>query len=772
MEAIRWFGEIGLTDVGLVGGKGANLGELTTAGLPVPPGFVVTAAAYLEAISGSGARARLARLLSELNADDPSSLAETQRAARKEIMATPIPAEIADAIENAYRAIGHDVAVAVRSSGTTEDAGDNSFAGMNASFTNVIGLPNVLTRVKDCWASLYGERVLAYRAEQRLTEEPAIAVIIQKMIFSEESGVMFTADPTTGAIDRMIIESVFGQGEAIVSGRVEPDTYILDKVGPRLLSVRQGKQKFKIVRGPDGADVEQPLDAGEVDRRSLSQAEIIAIAELGLRAQQHYGTPQDLEWARAAGETYLVQSRPITTLGAQPASEPRPASAAPDLLLSGLAASAGRASGRVRILTSPNQQREFLDGEVLVAEMTSPDWVPAMRRATALITDGGGVTCHAAIVSRELQLPCVVGTGNATTSLRTGQEVTVDGRTGKVYAGAAAPITVQRPTQPLPEPVSPLATRLYVNLAVAEHAEEVAALPVDGVGLLRAEFMVADALDGVHPRRLIELGQQERFVDAMSESLLQITRAFSPRPVVYRSIDFRTNEFRGLQGGEAYEPHEANPMIGYRGCYRYIHQPDLFNLELDVLGRVAESTPNIRLMIPFVRTAWELERCLNIVQAHPTATSLPVWVMAEVPSVAYWIPTYAEMGIEGVSIGSNDLTQLVLGVDRDSEVCAELFDEADPAVLDTIARIIGACQEAGISSSLCGQAPSDRPEYAEKLVQLGITSISVNPDVAHQVRDIIAGAERRILLAATAPWRSPAPTISPRHRLHGPHGRS
>jgi pyruvate, water dikinase len=772
MEAIRWFGEIGLTDVALVGGKGANLGELTAAGLPVPPGFVVTAAAYLEAVSESGARARLARLMSELDADDPISLTATQRAAREEIMATPIPAEISDAIENAYRRLGDDVTVAVRSSGTTEDAGDSSFAGMNASFTNVIGLPNMLARVKDCWASLYGERVLAYRAEQQLTEEPAIAVIIQKMIFSEESGVMFTADPTTGALDRMIIESVFGQGEAIVSGRVEPDTYILDKVGPRLLSVRQGKQKFKIVRGPDGADVEQPLDAGEVDRRSLSQAEIIEIAELGLRAQQHYGTPQDLEWARAAGATYLVQSRPITTLGVQPASEPRAASAVPALLLSGLAASAGRASGRVRILTSPNQQREFLDSEVLVAEMTSPDWVPAMRRAAALITDGGGVTCHAAIVSRELQLPCVVGTGNATTSLRTGQEVTVDGRTGKVYAGAAAPITVQRPTQPLPEPVSPLATRLYVNLAVAQHAEEVAALPVDGVGLLRAEFMVADALDGVHPRRLIELGQQDRFVDAMSESLLQITRAFSPRPVVYRSIDFRTNEFRGLQGGEAYEPHEANPMIGYRGCYRYIHQPDLFNLELDVLGRVAESTPNIRLMIPFVRTAWELERCLNLVQAHPTAASLPVWVMAEVPSVAYWIPTYAEMGIEGVSIGSNDLTQLVLGVDRDSEVCAELFDEADPAVLDTISRIIAACQEAGISSSLCGQAPSDRPEYAEKLVQLGITSISVNPDVAHQVRDIIAGAERRILLAATAPWRSAAPTISPRHRLHGPHGRS
>src|SRR5512132_3137520 len=774
MEAIRWFEEIGLTDVGLVGGKGANLGELTAAGLPVPPGFVVTAAAYLEAVAESGARARLTRLLEGLNADDQASLAETHQAARAEIMATAIPAEITDAIATAYHRLGDHVAVAVRSSGTTEDAGDSSFAGMNASFTNVIGLPNLLARVKDCWASLYGERVLAYRAERHLNEEPAIAVIIQKMIFSEVSGVMFTADPTTGARDRMIIESVFGQGEAIVSGRVEPDTYVLDKAGPRLLSVRQGKQRFKIVRGPEGADVELPLDDGEVDRRTVSQDELIEIAELGLRAERHYGAPQDLEWARAEGATYLVQSRPITTLDGQSRSEARPeVPAGPNLLLSGLAASVGRASGRVRILTSPNQQADFLDGEVLVAEMTSPDWVPAMRRAAGLITDGGGVTCHAAIVSRELQLPCVVGTGNATTILHTGQEVTVDGRTGKVYAGAAAPITVQRPIQSLPEPVSPLATRLYVNLAVAEHAEEVAALPVDGVGLVRAEFMVADALNGIHPRRLIELGQQDRFVEAMSESLLKITRAFAPRPVVYRSIDFRTNEFRGLQGGEAYEPHEANPMIGYRGCYRYTHQPDLFNLELDVLGRVAESTHNLRLMIPFVRTAWELERCLSIVQAHPRATGLPVWVMAEVPSVAYWIPTYAEMGIEGVSIGSNDLTQLVLGVDRDSQICAELFDEADPAVLDTIARIIGACQEAGISSSLCGQAPSDRPEYAEKLVQLGITSISVNPDVVHQVRDIIAGAERRILLAATAPWRSAAPTISPRHRLHGGlHGRA
>jgi pyruvate,water dikinase len=383
-----------------------------------------------------------------------------------------------------------------------------------------------------------------------------------------------------------------------------------------------------------------------------------------------------------------------------------------------------------------------------------------MRRAAALVTERGGVTCHAAIISRELRLPCVVGATGALDRLDDGQLVTVDADHGVVYAGdvratlagtPGTPIRAAEVATPPPTTVSePLATRIYVNLSQADRAAEVAALPVDGVGLLRAEFMVTDALGGEHPLRLLRSGRGPEFVDRMAASVAQITRAFAPRPVVYRTIDFRSNEFRGLQGGAEIEPVEANPMIGYRGCYRYTKEPDLFSLELEALARVREQSPNVHLMIPFVRTRWELEECLSLIDASPLGRQrgLHRWVMAEVPSVVHWLPEYIGMGVDGVSIGSNDLTQLVLGVDRDSDICAELFDESDPAVLDAIGQIIGTARKFGITSSLCGQAPSTNPAFAEHLVRMGITSVSVNPDVLGAARRTIAAAERRLLLEA------------------------
>ena len=747
---VRDISTLRIADAEEAGGKGANMGEMVAAKLPVPPGFVLLRDCYRDSMRSGGVDAELNALHREAldNVADTTRLAELCERMQGLVHKAGVADTTRDRIFAAYHALGADVVVAVRSSATGEDGRDASFAGMNATITNVSGDDGLIDAVLRCWMSLFSPRVITYRASRKFTADPAMAVVIQQMINSEKAGVAFTADPSNGAQDRVVIEGAFGLGEVVVSGEVEPDTYIVSKETLEVLDIRNGHKAFKIVRGPDGHDKVVDLDDAQADARVLDDAELKRIAELAIATERHNGNPQDTEWAIAGGETYLVQARPITTLRHTTA----PSSEKHAVLARGLAAAPGSASGKVRVLGTPDEGNRLLEGEILVAQMTNPDWLPTIRRAAALVTDTGGMTCHAAIVARELGVPCIVGTRTATRDLHDGTTVTVDGTHGRVLSGRVEEtptVSVSEQRQPAAEPRSEATgTKVYVNMAMPDNAEVVAAQGADGVGLLRAEFMLTEALGGRHPRDLIAHGEQNTLVEKMVTSVGRIASAFAPRPVVYRATDFRSNEFRGLKGGESYEPVEHNPMIGYRGCYRYIKEPDLFALELQALARVREQSPNLHLMIPFVRSRWELEECLALVDASPLGRQrgLHRWVMAEVPSVIHWLPSYIGMGIDGVSIGSNDLTQLMLGVDRDSDICAELFDESDPAVLDAIGQIIGTARKFGITSSLCGQAPSTKPAFAEHLVKMGITSVSVNPDAVNAARRTIAAAERRLLL--------------------------
>lgn len=817
-DQIRTFAELGRADVAFAGGKGANLGELTRAGMSVPDGFVIGAPAYAAFCAQDGLRGRLAALFAGLDVQDTAALQDASARARELIDATPTPSALTREIEAAYEwllgAEGSPAAlpVAVRSSATGEDTEAASFAGMNETFLNVRGVEAVLAAVRRCWRSLFGARTVYYRAVNGFAPaEMDIAVVVQRQIESRSAGVMFTVNPASGDRGELVIEGSFGLGEAVVSGAVSPDRFLIDK---QTLAIRRRDVRSKelTIEYDEGSGTRtRQLEHEEALRPALDEDEAKALAELGLRIERHYEAPQDTEWAiDGDGAIWMLQSRPITTLrgtegdgveqgavrpgetagasettntsetarpggivetsGLVEAGAPGEASApGPQrVLLRGLGGAPGLAGGPVRVLGTIDEAERLRDGDVLVTHMTSPDWTALMRRAAAIVTDSGGMTCHAAIVSRELGIPCVVGTSEATSVLRDGELVTVDATRGVVIEGATAtqepvadgalgPQAQREHLRPpaaaaaAPAATQATATKLMINLSEPSQVEQARLLPSDGVGLLRAELMVLEALNTEHPRLLIEQGRSEEFVTRMAHALEAFAAGFAPRPVTYRTIDFRSNEFRNLHGGARFEPVEANPMIGYRGALRYTRDPEPFRLELAALDRVwAAGLRNLHVMLPFVRTVSELRRCIELVGesgllARP---GFELWVMAEVPSVLFNLADYAALGVVGISIGSNDLTQLLLGADRDSELLADTFDERDPAVVAYLRELIGDARALGLKTSICGQAPSVHPEYAELLVRAGIDAISVSVDALARTRGLLASAEQRLLLDA------------------------
>jgi len=742
---IVWFNEVTKDDVPSVGGKGANLGEMTRANIPVPPGFIVTASAYFGFRQRTKIIDKIRELLKPLDVNDSKQLQQVATEIKQVILDATMPPELANEIKEAYIRMGKGL-VAVRSSATAEDLPEASFAGQQRTFLNVQGEEDVVAAVQECWASLFEPRAIFYREQQGFDHfKVGLAVPVQKMVESQVSGVMFTIEPVTSDASKIVIEAVFGLGEAVVGGEVTPDLYIIDKEGSKISSKKIGKQAWKLIKNPAAGDrvanIQVPLLPLEQTQQKLADDDIIQLAKLGEQVEGHYQFPQDIEWAKEDDKLFIVQSRPITTI--KETAEVEFEIRAP-VLLTGDKASPGIASGPVKIIYEASQIDQVEEGDILVAEVTTPDFVPAMKRAVAIVTDRGGRTAHAAIVSRELGIPCVVGAEQATTTLTDGQIITVDGSRGKIYEGKVTRRVETVPVTSFIREAIKTKTKVYVNLAQPELAEIVAARNVDGVGLLRAEFIVAQI--GEHPRYMINQNRGHEFVDKLYQGINTFAKAFDPRPVVYRTTDFKTNEYRELKGGRKYEEVEENPMLGYRGASRYVAEPDLFDLEIEAIKRVREDHKNLWVMIPFVRTVNGMARIKEHIEARGLRSSadFKLWMMVEVPSNIFLIEKFLEVGIDGISIGSNDLTQLILGVDRDSSRLEYIFDERNEAVLIALERAIKVAKSRGVTSSICGQAPSVYPELTEKLVEWGITSVSVSPDMIGTTREIIAKAEARL----------------------------
>ena len=787
---IRWFHEIGLGDVPLVGGKNASLGELyrelTKVGVQVPNGFAVTAEAYRHFMHTTGLAAKVDAIAQGLQPGNLANLAEKGLAIRQAIVSAELPGDLRQAITGAYDRLsgGGTLDVAVRSSATAEDLPDASFAGQQETYLNVRGHAALLDACRRAFASLFTDRAISYRSDKGFDRMPiALSIGVQRMVRSDlaTAGVMFTLDTETGFRDIVLINASYGLGETIVQGSVTPDEYCVFKPTLRtgfrpILQKTIGTKEFKLVYDEGGSRAVKtvPVAPGDRARCALSEEEILTLARWGCAIEDHYtrvrgvATPMDIEWAKdgLSGELFIVQARPETVhAGTQSQMlEQYHLRQRGPVLVTGRSIGSKIAAGPVRVIPHATDLRLFQPGEVLVTDKTDPDWEPIMKKAAAIITNRGGRTCHAAIVSRELGVPAIVGTETASTTLATGQVVTVscaEGDTGFVYDGARAFDIERIDLSAIGRPM----TQIMMNVGNPDEAFALSFTPNNGVGLARLEFIINNAI-GVHPMALVRYAQLDAlaraavdrltsgyadkpafFVDKLAEGVATIGAAFYPKDVIVRLSDFKTNEYARLAGGAGFEPSEENPMIGFRGASRYYDDRyrDGFALECRALKKVRDEMglANVTIMVPFCRTLEEARLVVNELACNGLVrgvNGLKLYMMVEIPSNVILLSRFAEY-FDGFSIGSNDLTQLTLGVDRDSEIVAHVFDERDEAVRTLIAQAIQQARRLGQKIGLCGQAPSDYPEFAAFLVECGIDSISLNPDAVLRTTRLVLEAE-------------------------------
>ena len=780
VEFIRWFDEIGLEDIPLVGGKNASLGEmireLGPQGINLADGFAITAEAYRHFLQTSGLYERILTILASLDSSDVQNLQQRGRQVRQAIMAAELPEDLQAAIIEAYDRLGQGspepLDVAVRSSATAEDLPDASFAGQQETYLNVQGHAALLETCQRCFASLFTDRAISYREDKGFDHfKIALSIGVQRMVRSDlaASGVMFSIDTETGFPNAVLINAAYGLGENVVQGAVNPDEYYVFKPtlqqGYRpILQKKLGNKEFKLIYDLGGGKMTKnvPVPPADRSRYAISDDEILTLARWACLIEDHYSrkrgrpTPMDMEWAKdgRTGELFILQARPETVQSQRSSQqlevhrllEKRP------VLVHGRSVGQKISTGPVRVVKDPADLHQVQSGDVLVTDKTDPDWEPTMKKAAAIVTNRGGRTCHAAIVSRELGLPAIVGTETATDVLRTGQTVTVscaEGETGFVYDGMARFEVQKLDLQDRARPT----TKIMMNLGNPEEAMRLSQLPSDGVGLARLEFIVTNYIQ-IHPLALLHLdrvSQADRqeierltngysdkpqfFVDRLAEGVAMIAAAFYPRDVIVRLSDFKTNEYANLVGGKPFEPVEENPMLGFRGASRYYHPRyrEGFALECRAMKKVRDEMglTSLKIMVPFCRTVEEGRRVLAAMAENGLVRGergLEVYVMCEIPSNVILAEEFAEI-FDGFSIGSNDLTQLALGVDRDSEIVAAIFDERNPAVKSLISSVIHRAHAEGRKVGICGQAPSDYPEFAAFLIEQGIDSISLNPDV-------------------------------------------